>query len=393
MTNTVLTAAGISAIQVAGEHGPQINVTGFRLGSSTITGILDNGVNMSDVQDFVYQGNANQIQYNVYDEDTVVFHVILDDTVGDFTIGNLGLFLENGTMFSITNLVTPVQKYKTQTGRAGNIKAYDLQFMISSIATISNFTVIIKNEAAIPEVQLSTSLLPAAIAPFPVYGVREDTTRGNTPSLVYKRTNQWWRLFTSLDGILNMFGKRITNVSDPTEALDAVNLQTLNSSLNALGLGNLINTAVNTAMQKLHPIGSIWINHVSNVNPAITLGFGTWQQFASGRMLVGVGQHTDTNLENRTITANTTGGTYSHTLTITEIPKHGHPVRYAPSNTSNTETQGGLALNNSGNQSNYSPHTGTPAEAAGQQVGGTGGDQPHNNVSPWIAVHYFVRVA
>lgn len=38
----------------------------------------------------------------------------------------------------------------------------------------------------------------------------------------------------------------------------------------------------------MYPVGSIYTNASVNTNPATLLGFGTWEAFASGRVLVGV---------------------------------------------------------------------------------------------------------
>lgn len=44
---------------------------------------------------------------------------------------------------------------------------------------------------------------------------------------------------------------------------------------------------VQAAAQALYPVGSIYMNGSSVSNPSTLLGFGTWVQYAKGRVLVG----------------------------------------------------------------------------------------------------------
>lgn len=85
------------------------------------------------------------------------------------------------------------------------------------------------------------------------------------------------------------------------------------------------------------------------------------------------------------------GGTESVTLTITEMPLHGHAVRRNPlaQGTAETNSSGGFptVLNSSTTDAAY---TGTPSNTAGQQIGGTGGGQAHNNVQPTIVANYII---
>jgi hypothetical protein len=48
-----------------------------------------------------------------------------------------------------------------------------------------------------------------------------------------------------------------------------------------------IDAAIVAARQNAYPVGSIYINAASVTNPATLLGFGTWVEFGSGRVMVG----------------------------------------------------------------------------------------------------------
>jgi hypothetical protein len=82
---------------------------------------------------------------------------------------------------------------------------------------------------------------------------------------------------------------------------------------------------VQTAIALLYPIGSIYTNAASAVNPGTLLGFGTWTAFGAGRVMVGF------NSSNALFdTAEETGGSadaitvsHTHTATVTD-PGHFH---------------------------------------------------------------------
>ena len=84
---------------------------------------------------------------------------------------------------------------------------------------------------------------------------------------------------------------------------------------------------VQTALQSLYPVGSIYINATSSTNPGTLLGFGTWVAFGAGRVTVGLDSG------NALFdTAEETGGSadaivvsHTHTATVTD-PGHLHSI-------------------------------------------------------------------
>lgn len=63
----------------------------------------------------------------------------------------------------------------------------------------------------------------------------------------------------------------------------------------------------------VYPIGSIYMS-VANVSPATFIG-GTWEALNEGRVLIGA---------NSTYKAGSTGGEFTHTLSVKEMPSHDH---------------------------------------------------------------------
>jgi len=73
-----------------------------------------------------------------------------------------------------------------------------------------------------------------------------------------------------------------------------------------------INKSIADIGKTIYPVGSIYIS-VNNTNPATLFG-GTWVQIQE-RFLLSCGN---------THAAGTTGGEFTHTLTVNEMPSHGH---------------------------------------------------------------------
>ena len=92
-----------------------------------------------------------------------------------------------------------------------------------------------------------------------------------------------------------------------------------------------------------------------------------------GRVTVGA-DNQGVNLSNGEI--GMSGGDESHTLTIDQIPSHSHGVnKWAPS----------TGVNGYVNSQNWQTMT------AGQPTEPSGGDQPHNNMQPYLVTNYIIK--
>lgn len=77
----------------------------------------------------------------------------------------------------------------------------------------------------------------------------------------------------------------------------------------------------------------------------------------------------------------TAGGTVGNTtLSISQMPLHGHPFRMTiqSASTAQSTTSGGLMMG-SFNNTNFASYTGTPSDTQGQQIGGEGGGTAHTH--------------
>ena len=123
-----------------------------------------------------------------------------------------------------------------------------------------------------------------------------------------------------------------------------------------------------------YPIGTIY-ESTAAASPATFMG-GTWERFGNGRVLVGVSEK-----ESEFNTVNKTGGSKTHTLTISEMPAHSH-AQYVTAN--------------SGNQAvrrDYSSDGKSGIYPQGNNTGNTGGGHPHNNLQPYVTVYRWRRTA
>lgn len=73
---------------------------------------------------------------------------------------------------------------------------------------------------------------------------------------------------------------------------------------------------INTTLNSIYPIGSVYIS-LTSTNPGTYLR-GTWEQFAQGRTLIGVGSGNDGE-NTQSFTVNNIGGKYKHFLTLKEL--------------------------------------------------------------------------
>jgi len=93
-------------------------------------------------------------------------------------------------------------------------------------------------------------------------------------------------------------------------------------------------------------------------------------------------------------TLGATGGAETHTITTAQMPNHGHPFRTRSDTigSPSASTTGGFLMNNNASGlANRAAFTGTPSDTNGEQIGGTGGGQAHNNTQPTIVLNYIIK--
>lgn len=150
-------------------------------------------------------------------------------------------------------------------------------------------------------------------------------------------------------------------------------------------------------LDKVYPIGSVYIS-ANGVNPNAIIG-GTWEEFATGRTLIGYDPDDDDLTE-----TGMTGGEKKHTLTIEEMPlhshsastggagKHAHTVGYRK----RQDAYGKGTLDamhwNTGTASTIETST-VENHYHKVTVESTGSGMAHNNMPPYITVRMWKRTA
>ena len=87
-------------------------------------------------------------------------------------------------------------------------------------------------------------------------------------------------------------------------------------------------------------------------------------------------------------TLGATGGDEEHAITEAELALHGHPWR-SSGDPGDGSGNGGFVTDVDGTATR-SAYTGTPTSTSGQQIGGTGSGDAHNNMSPTIILNYII---
>lgn len=139
-------------------------------------------------------------------------------------------------------------------------------------------------------------------------------------------------------------------------------------------LGGRVQINGKAILDTFFPVGSIYLS-VNSTNPSNYFG-GTWEQFANGRTLVGV----DTN-DSDFNSVEKTGGEKNHKLSVAEMPSHNHSKTMVP------KDNAWIAPNTGWNYSYTNQQTYI------QNTDNTGGDQPHNNLQPYITVYMWKRIS
>lgn len=191
---SVVTDQGITSAIQAGISGPLVKVSHVKVGSSLV--IPDS--TMTDVPNIVWEGDSSYIQYQLVDERTFLFKVTLDESIGDFDIGCIGLFLEDGTMFTISTLIGIEKKIANNAPTVGNRKIFEIPIVLAGISGVLDVTLLVPDECSIPFVQTEASLPNYQVAPFSVYEIMYHTELKT--ACVALRTSTGWKYCVANSG-------------------------------------------------------------------------------------------------------------------------------------------------------------------------------------------------
>lgn len=147
---------------------------------------------------------------------------------------------------------------------------------------------------------------------------------------------------------------------------------------------------VQSVVSALYPVGSIYTNATSGVNPATLFGFGTWAAFGAGRVMVGL----DAGNALFDVVGDTGGSAdaitvaHTHTASTDTVGNHQHTFT-APSGTQTLAGGNNFAV--------FQTTTGTTSAAGSHShavtVNSTGSSATNANYQPFITVYMWKRTA
>lgn len=221
----------------------------------------------------------------------------------------------------------------------------------------------------------------------PIYTISDTAIKTNSTVTMYLNSADEVRAYSKTDGSVVVEMDAV-----PTQPI-SYTLQVVETS--AEGLFEVINAYVPTKTSQLtndsgfitaadignalYPVGSIYMS-VNNTNPSTFFG-GTWEAWGAGKVPVGVDAN-DTDFA----TVEKTGGEKTHTLTVSEMPKHSHGL---PIFSSNPEKENITFADTAFNADKASDGT----VGNGGRVISEGGGQAHNNLQPYITCYMWKRTA
>lgn len=133
-------------------------------------------------------------------------------------------------------------------------------------------------------------------------------------------------------------------------------------------------SGTNPLLDLIHPVGSIYWS--TNITSPETLFGGTWEQIKDTFILAAGDSYS----------AGSTGGEANHTLTIDELPSHRHYLKYG--NVYIGYLNSNAAQSN--NQALYKYNVSREDALYGEDMGG---NQPHNNMPPYLVAYCWKRTA
>lgn len=159
----------------------------------------------------------------------------------------------------------------------------------------------------------------------------------------------------------------------------------------SLEFNSIVGNGLSAILNKIYPIGSIYMS-IENASPASFLG-GTWEQIKDCFLWATGDTASITYTENgvsvtKSLTAGSTGGEATHTLTNGEMPYHNHQLlRYLDTGSAYSAGYG------TGDHTGILSETASTAFIPSMWTSYVGGNQPHNNMPPYLAVYMWKRTA
>ena len=172
----------------------QINIDTVKLGALN----TDLGSPATDVPGgVVYTVPAASVKSSKLNNKTILFEITLNENVGDFTYGSVGLYLTTGELFAYDIFAPYPKKANNLPVQLGDTHKhyYSVTCQDLSSAVTLTFAPIVPSE--LPSVNTAALLPAAASAPNSLYIVKTHSAFSNKPALAYTNGASW--VYSPLD--------------------------------------------------------------------------------------------------------------------------------------------------------------------------------------------------
>lgn len=127
-----ITSVGLQVAANAQAGGPKITITQYKIGdgygytpSASATGLQGTTLYTNSPSNYIVQS-----------DNSIIYTLLMDTTVGDFNFGEIGLYLDTGELFALATTSSPVAK---TSGVTGNVVSIDAVLQLTNIAPVVNF--------------------------------------------------------------------------------------------------------------------------------------------------------------------------------------------------------------------------------------------------------------
>jgi hypothetical protein len=200
----LITNAGLAVASVATPTGPWINITSFQVGSAYgyTPQVTDTGLNGN----LLYQGAPTA--YQSVGNNTIDIICDIPPDAGPFEFGEVGIFLEDGTMFAKAVFDSPQTKFSALGTNV--VSSYTFNCLLKLQQSVAVFQITTNNgPPSVFEVYNWSDVFPPGISAnpdIPLYLIRELSESGDS-TLLQNSTDELWTIGTTYNPYLNKTGE------------------------------------------------------------------------------------------------------------------------------------------------------------------------------------------
>ncbi len=207
-----ITDAGVRAATSANAGGPKINLTSFQVGSAY--GYVPSHTDTALHGTALYEGLLTN--YQEVDVDTVAYTLAMDQTVGTFNFGEIGIFTDTGVLFALATLQQLQEKVQATSTNPGNFVSFQSKLVLSNLAPAITFTQVTSTSAQLLEIPAPDGLSHPSVPANPnVYSIQGGDDQGNPIVAVRETTAGLWSFSTHP---IAVFSGAIDSASSVTSA-------------------------------------------------------------------------------------------------------------------------------------------------------------------------------